>query len=82
MLRLLCSRQGAVRLHPTTSLLLWRCASSQASFKPKAVAFDMGGVVIPSPFEIFGRFEAQHGLPKGAIGSAIRAGGDQGNAFS
>jgi hypothetical protein len=49
---------------------------------PKAVAFDMGGVVIPSPVQIFTQFEAENGLPKGAIGSAIRAGGDQGKNSS
>lgn len=58
-----------------------RCFQRSLSSKPKAVAFDMGGVVIPSPIHAFAQFEVKHGLPKGAIGSAIRAGGDQGKQW-
>jgi putative hydrolase of the HAD superfamily len=33
----------------------------------KAVLFDVGGVIITSPFESFARYEAEHGLPDGFI---------------
>ena len=33
----------------------------------KAVLFDVGGVIITSPFESFARYEADHGLPDGFI---------------
>jgi putative hydrolase of the HAD superfamily len=33
----------------------------------KAVLFDVGGVIITSPFESFSRYEATHGLPDGFI---------------
>ena len=31
----------------------FRCSSSDSTIKPKAVIFDMGGVVLPAPFEMF-----------------------------
>ncbi len=33
----------------------------------RAVLFDVGGVIITSPFESFSRYEADHGLPDGFI---------------
>ena len=33
----------------------------------RAVLFDVGGVIISSPFEAFSRYEADHGLPDGFI---------------
>ena len=56
-------------------------AASDQSLKPiyKAVAFDMGGVVIPTPLPIFNQFEDDHGLLRGSIVSAIKAGGERGN---
>jgi len=33
----------------------------------RAVLFDVGGVIITSPFESFARYEAEHGLPDGFI---------------
>ena len=30
----------------------------------RAVLFDVGGVIITSPFESFARYEAEHGLPE------------------
>ena len=48
------------------------------SEKPKAVVFDMGGVVIPSPVAHFQTFEEKYGLPKGSIVAAIIAGGEEG----
>ena len=55
-----------------------RCYASHQSIKPKAVAFDMGGVVIPTPLPMFDLFEDTHGLQRGSIVSAIQAGGDRG----
>lgn len=55
-----------------------RYYASHQSIKPKAVAFDMGGVVIPTPLPIFDQFEDTHGLQRGSIVSAIKAGGDKG----
>lgn len=48
------------------------------SIKPKAVAFDMGGVVLPSPVPLFHQFEDNHGLQRGFIAAAINAGGERG----
>lgn len=53
--------------------------ASLQSIKPKAVAFDMGGVVLPSPVPLFNQFEDSHGLQRGSIVSAINAGGERGN---
>lgn len=53
--------------------------SSHEPIKPKAVAFDMGGVVIPTPLPLFNQFEDAHGLERGSIVMAIRAGGEKGN---
>jgi putative hydrolase of the HAD superfamily len=33
----------------------------------RAVIFDFGGVILTSPFEAFGRYEAERGLPEGFI---------------
>jgi len=52
--------------------------SSHEPIKPKAVAFDMGGVVIPTPLPLFNQFEDAHGLERGSIVMAIRAGGEKG----
>jgi len=38
----------------------------------------MGGVVIPTPLPIFNQFEDSHGLKRGSVVSAIKAGGDRG----
>ena len=47
-------------------------ASPSASVRPQlspieAVVFDLGGVVLTSPFEAFAHYEAQQGLPDGFI---------------
>ena len=46
--------------------------------KPKAVIFDIGGVVIPSPFPLIERFERAHGLPVGSINATIKHYGHNG----
>ncbi|RMX53502.1 hypothetical protein pdam_00017335 [Pocillopora damicornis] len=52
--------------------------ANDQSIKPKAVAFDMGGVVLPSPVPLFHQFEDNHGLQRGSIAAAINAGGERG----
>lgn len=44
----------------------------------RAVLFDIGGVVVDSPFAAMGRFEQQHGLSSGSLNSVIVAGGPDG----
>ncbi|XP_064619377.1 acyl-CoA dehydrogenase family member 10-like isoform X2 [Lineus longissimus] len=44
---------------------------SQNRTRPKAVIFDMGGVVLPSPFKAFQRFEADSGIPIGLVQRVI-----------
>ncbi|XP_005102670.1 acyl-CoA dehydrogenase family member 10 isoform X2 [Aplysia californica] len=56
-----------------------RCSSSDSSSpKPKAVIFDMGGVVVPSPFQLFKDFEKSTGLSSGTVSKFIVAGGMDG----
>ena len=38
----------------------------------KAVIFDVGGVVIPSPFPLIAQFETRHALPVGSVNKTIR----------
>ena len=45
---------------------------------PKAVIFDLGGVVVPSPQPIFDRFEEQHDLKHGSLIHTIKAAGEDG----
>lgn len=44
----------------------------------KAVIFDLGGVVFPSPFEAFDRYDDGHGLPKGTLRALIRTSSEEG----
>jgi putative hydrolase of the HAD superfamily len=44
----------------------------------RAVIFDLGGVVLPSPFDAFRAYERQHGLPGRFISEVIVRGGEQG----
>jgi putative hydrolase of the HAD superfamily len=46
-----------------------------------AVVFDLGGVVMPSPIDVFRAHEARNGLPHRFISEVVLAGGDHG-AFS
>ena len=55
--------------------------AATASKKPKAVIFDLGGVVVPSPQAIFDRFEEEHGLELGSLVATIKATGN-GGAFA
>lgn len=46
--------------------------------RPKAVIFDLGGVVVPSPFPVFTGFEKQHGLLPGSVVKTIKETGADG----
>jgi putative hydrolase of the HAD superfamily len=46
-----------------------------------AVVFDLGGVVMPSPIDVFRAYETRVGLPHRFISEVVLAGGDDG-AFS
>ncbi|XP_050408394.1 acyl-CoA dehydrogenase family member 10 isoform X1 [Patella vulgata] len=48
-----------------------------ASRKTKAVIFDMGGVVLPSPLQAFKDFERKNSLPAGFVVSLIVNGGEK-----
>lgn len=44
----------------------------------RAVIFDLGGVVFPSPFEGFATYEREHGLPDRFIRTVVAASADHG----
>jgi len=44
----------------------------------RAVVFDIGGVIQDSPLHAIARYEADHGLPAGAINGAVVAAGEAG----
>jgi putative hydrolase of the HAD superfamily len=44
----------------------------------RAVIFDLGGVVFPSPFEAFDAYERDVGLPAGSVRALIRVSSEQG----
>lgn len=46
--------------------------------KKKAVIFDMGGVILPSPFPVAQRWEERNGYKPGTMFSAVKMGGSQG----
>ena len=43
-----------------------------------AVVFDLGGVVVPSPLDVFRAYEARVGLPHRFLSEVVLAGGDDG----
>lgn len=49
-----------------------------SSSRPKAVIFDLGGVVVPSPYPVFSQFEKKHGLRQGSVVKTIKKAGDDG----
>jgi epoxide hydrolase-like predicted phosphatase len=53
-------------------------AMSVASVAPRAVLFDLGGVVLGSPFPAISQLEKELGAPAGCITRAILEGGEQG----
>src|SRR6266849_1454255 len=44
----------------------------------RAVIFDLGGVVFPSPFEAFDDYDHGNGLPKGTLRALIRRSSEEG----
>jgi len=44
----------------------------------RAVIFDLGGVVFPSPFDVFDAYEREHGLPERFIRGVVAASADHG----
>ena len=44
----------------------------------RAVIFDLGGVVFPSPFEAFDAYEHDRGLPVGSVRALIRVSSETG----
>src|SRR5947209_20048854 len=44
----------------------------------RAVVFDLGGVVFPSPFEAFDRYETEAALPAGSVRALIRTSSETG----
>jgi epoxide hydrolase-like predicted phosphatase len=48
------------------------------SYPPRAVLFDLGGVVLGSPFPAIARFEKQRGIAPGTVVRAIANGGEHG----
>lgn len=46
--------------------------------RAKAVIFDLGGVVLPSPLDVFADYEATHGLPAGFISGVVVRTGETG----
>ena len=49
-----------------------------ASQAIRAVIFDLGGVVLDSPLEVFLDFEARHGLARGFLGTVVVRSGEHG----
>lgn len=54
-------------------------SKSPSACKPKAVIFDLGGVVVPSPQGIFDNFEEKWGLRAGSLVDTIKATGNGGS---
>jgi FMN phosphatase YigB (HAD superfamily) len=44
----------------------------------RAVIFDLGGVVFPSPFDVFAEYERCHALPDRFIREVVAASGEHG----
>ncbi|KAG9333381.1 hypothetical protein JZ751_012741 [Albula glossodonta] len=72
------SRTAVTRLHQTRWHLVPGChlGIRAASTSYKAVIFDMGGVLLPSPYRKATEWEKLNGVPVGTIGQAIRTGGE------
>lgn len=73
------SRSSGMCIHQTRWLLVPLCHSSTKTpaKRYKAVVFDMGGVLLPSPFRKTTEWELQNCIPKGTIGRAIQTGGEE-----
>ncbi|XP_078523564.1 acyl-CoA dehydrogenase family member 10 [Lissotriton helveticus] len=75
-------RRGSANLHhqkyAVGSTLCWSRAASSGY---KAVIFDMGGVLLPSPYKMATEWEAQHQVPPDTIIQAMLSGGESGPWF-
>ncbi|KAM4709179.1 acyl-CoA dehydrogenase family member 10 [Discoglossus pictus] len=75
-------------LCPTRAAAIWRHThlhqrssirwSHAAACGYKAVIFDMGGVLLPSPYNLAHEWEINNNVPVGTISQAIRSGGESG----
>jgi hypothetical protein len=54
-------------------------SSGDASTRPKAVIFDLGGVVVPSPLPVFAQFEKELNLNPGSVVDTIKKTGADGS---
>ena len=53
-------------------------AGNDPSNRPRAVIFDLGGVVVPSPFPVIAKFERDRGLLSGSLIDTIQHTGSEG----
>lgn len=58
--------------------VLFYCTETNKMSETKAVIFDLGGVVVPSPLIAFRKFEARAGLPLNLITKMIVRNGEEG----
>ncbi|XP_075424290.1 acyl-CoA dehydrogenase family member 10 isoform X2 [Ascaphus truei] len=75
-------------LNPARAAAIWRRTVLQQRVTPrwshtitcgyKAVIFDMGGVLLPSPYTMAEEWEVRNGIPAGTILRSIRSGGEMG----
>ena len=66
-------------LSSSTSINSSVVSKSPLAIRPKAVIFDLGGVVVPSPQVIFDRFEEKWNLTTGSLVKTIKATGNGGS---
>ncbi|XP_042708386.2 acyl-CoA dehydrogenase family member 10 isoform X4 [Chrysemys picta bellii] len=71
-----CARTSGILKHvryKPPSLVQWRHSGSSVY---KAVIFDMGGVLLPSPYRVAVEWEVRHRIPPGTIKQALISGGE------
>ena len=78
MNRLVLSKSPALKL---AKMQFPRMLSQNIALNHKAVIFDMGGVLIESPVQIFRAYEENHRLPNNALASLVFEGEKSGNVF-
>ena len=61
---------------PASRTVPWGTVAARMAFR--AVIFDLGGVVFPSPFDVFAAYERDHGLPDRFIRGVVAASADHG----
>ena len=68
----------SIAFHPSLAVLSRRCSAMSGDAPrrvPRAVIFDMGGVIVPSPFSAIFQLERRLGLKENSINKTILAGG-------